>query len=171
MIVREEHPHTAGRTESLIQHYAEVRARLMGPRLVARRRPSPNVVLPIEAGCSLAEVIDVPIATTPCPLNMLAAPSWRFLVAYAAIKHAVDVSDILSPLRSRPVVAARHEAMHLCRGHISGVGLTRLGMYFGRDHTTILTSLKRYEKRKAAGSLSPLSTVFTGEAQKALPPC
>ena len=145
---------------ALLARYAEVRQRLYGPRPVARRQVAPvleTVVLPFP-------VID---ATTPVPLNLLGRSSWRFLVAYAALKHGVEVEDILSPLRSRPVVAARHEALHLCRTHMR-ISLTRLGLYFGRDHTTILTGLKRYEKRKGLLPLSPLSTVFTGENEMSL---
>jgi hypothetical protein len=166
-------PHTAGRAESLrvadmMRRYAEARARLYGPGPVRRRlvRHEPIVVVPtINEGRSLAVVPAEPVASTPCPLNMLACPSWRFLVAYAAAKHRVDRDDILSPFRGRQVTAARTEAIYLARTHVPGIGLTRLGLYFGRDHSTILTTLRRYELRKAQQQLSPLSTVFTGEGQ------
>jgi hypothetical protein len=164
------HPHTAGRAESLVQHYRDVRARLYGPRPVMRRPKAlePIVVLPILDGRSLAEFTDEPQASTPCPLNMLSPPSWRFIVAYASAKHRVGKDQVLSPFRGRQVVAARTEAIHLVRTHVPGIGLTRLGLYFGRDHSTIISTLQRYEKRNGKGTLSPLSTVFTGNSQMPL---
>lgn len=135
----------------LIRHYSEVRARLYGPRPVMRRPkpPEPIVVLPILNGRSLADFTTEPYASTPCPLNMLSPPSWRFLVAYTAAKHHVGMDQILSPFRGREIVAARSEAIHLVRSHVPGIGLTRMGQYFGRDHSTILSALRRYEIRRA----------------------
>ena len=154
------HPHPEA---ALAQHYREVRARLYGRAPVARRpQPySPPIVLPIVDGRSLADFPAEPVASTPCPLNMLTPCSWRFLVAYCSAKHRVGKDQILSPFRGRQVVAARAEAIYLVRTHIHGTGLTKLGHLFGRDHTTILSSLRRYEERKGNLALAPLSTVFT----------
>lgn len=161
------HPTQTVRGAELVQHYREVRARFYGPRPVVRRPkpPEPIVVLPILDGRSLADFTDEPQAITPCPLNMLTPPSWKFLVAYTAAKHRVGKDQVLSPFRGRQVVAARAEAIYLARTHIEGIGLTRLGLYFGRDHTTILSSLRRYEERNRKPPVSPLSTVFTDGGQ------
>jgi len=151
----------------MVRRYAEAKARLYGPRPAMRRPrpPEPIVVLPILDGRSLAEFPSEPQASTPCPLNMLACPSWRFLVAYTALKHRVGKDQILSPFRGRSVAIARAEAIHLARTHVPGIGLTRLGLYFDRDHSTILSALRRYEERNGQQQHSPLSTVFTGSGQ------
>lgn len=163
-------PHTAGRTESPVldqqrAHYAGVKARLYGrKRLVRRVVPT----LPIQGGRSLDEVTELPVAVTPTPLNMLAYPSWRFLVAYAAAKHGVDREYIVGPRRAYAIVAASDEAIYLSRTHVPGLGLTRLGIYFQRDHTSVLQAVRRYIARKGSGRLSPLSTEFTGSQPDAL---
>ena len=156
--------------DELAQHYRDVRTRLYGRAPVVRRPApySPPVVLPITDGRSLAEFPDEPMASTPCPLNMLTPCSWRFLVAYCAAKHRVGKDQILSAFRGRQVVAARAEAIYLVRTHVHGSGLMRLGHLFGRDHTTILSSLRRYEERKRNRDASTLSTVSTGTARAAL---
>lgn len=140
---------TEGKGADLIRHYAEVRARLRGTVVRVRRAPLPVATARPR---SLAEVEpELPIAVDPCPLNMLAAPSWRFLVAYCAVKHGQDRADILSASRAKPVVAARDEAIHLVRHHVPAIGVTRIGVYFGRDHSTIVSTLQRYSERKSHG--------------------
>lgn len=131
---------------ALLARYADVRARLYGPRPVVRRirPPAPVVALPIYV-----DPIDETIPAD-CPLNMLLSPSWRFLAAYAAVKHGVDKDALIGPLRKPDLVRARHEAIHLCHTHIEGVGLTKLGAYFNRDHTTILSSLRKHAERMGA---------------------
>lgn len=126
----------------LIQHYAEVRARLYGRRPVVERpipRSKPMLVIqqkPLEP---------LPEAETPVPLNMLAPCSWRFLVALAAAKHGQSVDDILSPARVLPVAQARHEAVYLIVLHTT-YSIARVARLFGRDHTTALNSLRKFPR-------------------------
>lgn len=128
---------------NLARHYADVRARLYGPRPVVRRINLPAAPMPIY--------VDPIDEATPadCPLNMLLMPSWRFLAAYAAVKHGVAKGEIVGRSRKPNVVRARNEAIHLCRTHIAGTALTRLGIYFERDHTTILSALRKHARTMA----------------------
>jgi len=123
---------------ALLARYADVRARLYGPRPVVRRINLPAAPMPIYV-----DPIDETIPAD-CPLNMLLSPSWRFLAAYAAVKHGVDKDALIGRSQKANIVRARFEAIHLCRTHIEGVGLTRLGIYFERDHTTIINSLRKH---------------------------
>ena len=61
----------------------------------------------------------------------------------------LDISSdlILSRRRSADLVTARHIAMYLAAIHC-GKTLTQLGMYMGRDHTTILHAKRSIERRK-----------------------
>jgi hypothetical protein len=132
-------PHTAVRAESLLRHYAEVRARLMG----VEPRPVPQIIaipaLPEPPPEPLPMVLD-----DGCPLNMLSLPSWRFLVALAALRGDVHPRDITGPSRVRNVCAARHDAIHLIVAH-TAYSYVRIGRLMGgRDHTTVINSLSKF---------------------------
>lgn len=112
------------------------RARLMGGSLVAPLPPQEPVVRPVQEPLD-----DLPcIMPPPCPLNMLALPSWKFLRSYVAAKHDVEVLDIESRARRVPVVKARNELCFLMQTHL-GLSLTKIGALLERDHSTILYSI------------------------------
>lgn len=77
------------------------------------------------------------------PLDMLKPCSWRFLVALAALRHGQTPKDIVGPIRSKPVTAARHEAVYLVVLH-TPYSIARIGKMFNRDHTTLLNSLAKF---------------------------
>lgn len=84
--------------------------------------------------------------TAPMPLhhtpNMLAQPSWRFIVSLVALKHGVMQREILGRGRTRGVVAARHEAMALVYRHTQA-SMPAVGRYFDRDHSSIHHALTK----------------------------
>jgi chromosomal replication initiator protein len=86
----------------------------------------------------------------PTPINFLSMPSWRFIVRYAALRHGVDDKDILGSSRVPKVSHARQEAMALVRSHTRNTSLPAVGRLFGRDHTTVLHSIRSYEARRVA---------------------
>jgi len=53
----------------------------------------------------------------------------------------VDPDALLGKTRRRPVQRARHIAIHVARYRL-GWSLPKLGKHFGRDHSTILDSLR-----------------------------
>jgi hypothetical protein len=61
----------------------------------------------------------------------------------------VPIADILGRNRRPPIAAARHEAVWRVR-LATGWSLPRLGRFFKRDHTTVLHSLRKMEKRSAS---------------------
>ncbi|MBV8797602.1 MAG: hypothetical protein JO136_21905 [Hyphomicrobiales bacterium] len=60
----------------------------------------------------------------------------------------MPIADILGRNRRQPIAAARHEAVWRVR-LATGWSLPRLGRFFKRDHTTVLHSLRKMEKRSA----------------------
>lgn len=76
------------------------------------------------------------------PFNFLAPPSWKAIVKLTSLKHRVGTQAILSKSRIRPIVAARHEAMHLIYDHC-GRGTNWVGKKFDRDHTSVLYAIKK----------------------------
>lgn len=76
-------------------------------------------------------------------------PAWKRIIGEVSAKHRITPIDLCSARRSRALAAARYEAMHRMRSEtlmsVSEIG-RRLG---GRDHTTVLHGLSRYEAAMA----------------------
>ncbi|MBR7041777.1 MAG: chromosomal replication initiator protein DnaA [Clostridia bacterium] len=71
--------------------------------------------------------------------------SARRIIDEVAAYFGVRSSDILSGKRSREVTVPRQMAIYLSR-EICYLSTTRLGEEFGRDHTTVMHSLKKAEE-------------------------
>ena len=69
----------------------------------------------------------------------------RDIIDHVARKHGVSVNDIMGRSRFPKIVAARQEAMRLV--HSTGLKLGQVGLIFKRDHSTVLTNIRRAEAR------------------------
>lgn len=98
--------------------------------------PKPPVV-PVEA---------VPIQIGHDSLDMLAGPSWRFILDLVCMKHGVGRRDILGPSHYYTICRVRYEFAWLLKFNM-GLSLTRIGQILNRDHTTILHGLRQHAKR------------------------
>ncbi|WP_082675761.1 helix-turn-helix domain-containing protein [Aureimonas ureilytica] len=72
------------------------------------------------------------------------------LIGDVAAEFSVDVGQLIGPSRATYIATARHVAIGLLLYHPTlwgpvPVSLPRVGHLFGRDHTTILNSRRRYE--------------------------
>jgi chromosomal replication initiator protein len=63
-------------------------------------------------------------------------------------KYNIKREDIVSTRRTKDIAAARHVAVYLVR-QITDMSLPNIGKIFGRDHSTILSSIDTVEKRMA----------------------
>lgn len=79
-------------------------------------------------------------------LNMLAPPSWKFLLSLAAMKHNVMQRDILGPYKDHELVAARHEAIALTYQHTL-LSTPAVGRNFNRDHSSVVHVLHKLDRR------------------------
>lgn len=61
-------------------------------------------------------------------------------------KFNVSREDIVSPKRSHDIAEARHLSIYLIR-KITDISLPSIGKIFNRDHTTVLSSINKVEKR------------------------
>jgi len=84
----------------------------------------------------------LPSAQKRLPLDMLAPCSWRFLLKLAAVRNGIPESYILGKSRKRTIAKARHDAIGLVYQHTQ-MSMPGVGKCFGRDHTTILNSLRQ----------------------------
>ncbi len=78
-------------------------------------------------------------------LNLSAAPvlnvSIDSILASTALKHNLKISDLKSTSRFRIVLNARNEAMRSLRDSL-GLSYSEIGRVFGKDHSTVMNSLK-----------------------------
>jgi chromosomal replication initiator protein len=81
-----------------------------------------------------------------------APPTMRQIVADVAEIHGVSLEDLLGPSHKRKFAEARQEAMLWCILQKRWDGLRaysspRIGAFFGRDHSTVLTGCRRAAQR------------------------
>lgn len=67
----------------------------------------------------------------------------KTVVGRVAEKHGVAVNDIMGASVRKIHIAARHEAILAVRSVNPDWGTSRLGRFFGRDHSTIWHVLKK----------------------------
>jgi len=102
---------------------------------------------------NIRSVVAMSIKWAP-PQVMPAMPTMREIVADVARRHGVTPDDIRGPSRRRSFVRPRHEAMWLMRQVRFADGSQRYSLpqiaqfLGGRDHTTVLNGVRRYEDRR-----------------------
>lgn len=84
--------------------------------------------------------VDEILAGTGQPTS--AGPDAAGIVKRVAAAFGVSAKDVLGSTRLRSVVVPRQVAMFLVR-ELCGLSLPRIGAVFGRDHTTVLHSLRK----------------------------
>lgn len=71
----------------------------------------------------------------------------RLILEEVAAKHGLQVKDITSPARTRPIVNARHEAAYRLRNE-AGLSFPQIGRLIGnRDHTSALHGVRMHSAR------------------------
>ena len=63
-------------------------------------------------------------------------------------RYHIDLVDMIGDGRNKRLVRIRRIAIYLAR-RLTGKSLTKIGNAFDRDHTTILTALKRISEARA----------------------
>jgi len=141
--------------EEMHEHYKAVRARLN------TGKPKPPVIK-VEPVFVEAQPYVPPKpepAPTPEPIVVLITPTHRILQEVAA-KHGMKVSDIKGRCQKLKYTNARHEAAYRISKELK-LSLPKIGRCMGfRDHTTILNSIRKYEKCLAK------ETELSGEASR-----
>ena len=83
----------------------------------------------------------LPDAVTITPRDRTGA-----IIEAVARKHGIDAKAILGARRTKAIVDARWEAVWEVK-KATGFSLLHLARIFNRDHTTILSSLRRYAEK------------------------
>lgn len=160
-----------GTTDTLIRHYAQVRARLYnGPaprqgvplERIIRVRPQthrPDFVPPAPAlpNVRITEetkkrVHDFLVVAQENRAEVFDPGHWLEVIDQVCAKHSLTRAELLSSRRSRPLVIARHEAMYRMSKETT-MSLPAIGRRMGgKDHSTVLSGIRRHKQRmEAAG--------------------
>lgn len=128
------------------------------PKVKARGRrtpppaPAPVVFLPafLPKREPLPEVVPPPAEAAFGPGKEPKPFSSAEILRQVAWKHHSNVAEIISPVRSKVVVLARHEAMYRLRTerHLSW---GQIGKMMNRDHTTALHGYRVHKARLGGG--------------------
>jgi len=122
---------------ALSDHYKAVRARLNGG-LPTRRAAYVSIAPPPEPE---------PPAPEPAPLAFQYTMSAAKRIAQAAlVPHGMTWTEAMGPSRTLPYTAARAAVYKALRKH--GWSLMKIGIFCGRDHTTIMNALHPRKDRK-----------------------
>ena len=70
--------------------------------------------------------------------------NWRSIAAEVCEARKVPLKEVFSPSRYAPTVAARHEIMWRLRRETK-LSFYQIGDYLGRDHSTVLLSVRKWE--------------------------
>lgn len=137
---------------AMMAHYRAVLHRRDNPRTF-KNKPVPVPAKPVERApppppSPVTWVLDASPETLVLYDTIVNAPVWSpkakaaHLVQQVAAKHSVTVDDIMGKSRRRYIVRARQEAMAVIYTEFPMWSLPIIGKYFGRDHTTVLHSVK-----------------------------
>lgn len=156
----------------LLRHYDEVRARLLNPRPVVgapkppeppepdapapapAARPEPHLAVDVRAPRAPGEMgVEDEEPSFPRDPNrerdwIVLAPRVLMAEIFEAVCRHYDVSsvDVLSQRREKRVMRPRLVVYYLCH-KLTIRSVTQIGQFLGgRDHTSILSGLKRVEK-------------------------
>ena len=91
------------------------------------------------------EIYDFPIG--PRQPERAATPSSQEIIEWVATYHGFSVPAVIGPSRHAPLVRVRDVAVWCCRA-LTGASLPAIAKRFGgRDHTTLIDSLRRVNER------------------------
>ena len=121
--------------ERVDSNIRELEGALSNCQLLAKVEKSPVITYSIARDA----IKDFAHEPTGAPISA------RRIIDEVAAYFGVRSSDILSGKRSREVTVPRQMAIYLSR-EICYLSTTRLGEEFGRDHTTVMHSLKKAEE-------------------------
>jgi hypothetical protein len=95
------------------------------------------------------EIAQLPPARTVfekwgAPITLIGPPSSKTILRLVSLKHGVNTSDLMGPLKTVALVKARDHAIALIYTHCRYLSLPTIGrMLGGRHHTSILHTLRK----------------------------
>jgi len=90
------------------------------------------------------------------PSNITVPSRVKDVVLKMCDKYGLTPSDIFGPSRKKPIPTARGETYY--RLYEIGFTLTQMGYYFGRDHTTVVYSMAKWQNANGMPKLTNYTT-------------
>ena len=120
---------------ALSDHYKAVKARLNGgpPRAPGAIAPPPE------------PEPEPPVAELPPASFQYTMSAARRIAQAALVPHGMTWTDAMGPSRTLPYTTARADVYKALRKH--GWSLTKIAIYCGRDHTTVLNAIDPRKER------------------------
>jgi hypothetical protein len=133
---------------ALSDHYKAVRARLnSGPP--ARRAAYVSIAPPEpepEPEPQAPEPEPPPVAELPPASFQYTMSAARRSAQGALVPHGMTWTDAMGPTRTLPYTHARADVSKALRKH--GWSLKKIGLFCGRDHTTVMNALQPKDRTK-----------------------
>jgi hypothetical protein len=91
-----------------------------------------------------------PLSADGEPVEIISiVPRWKRILQEVSSKHRVTIEEIISHRRNVPAMTARREAIWRIKNETT-LSYPQIGKKFGgRDHSTIIHALKKYEEAMA----------------------
>lgn len=132
--------------ENFQEHYKSVRARLWPTKAavvhVNERKPeTPNATCAQPA--QLRPSLTPPVARDILSIATPRDDAMEF-VREVAEKHGASLAEVMSHRRSHRIVMARHACYIEVRKAFPSWTYTKIGRFFGKDHSTVFHCIKKY---------------------------
>lgn len=127
------------------------RKKLFGQKYNIERERAARAETKAQADASIGKFVDQRTQELAEALSRPKLSAKDVATAFAA-ERGFMWSEIISNSRNYELVAIRHGAIWEVREAFPALTLTQLGRIFSRDHTTILHSLRRTEKKMREGN-------------------
>lgn len=145
--------------QELLQHYAQVRARLMNP---------PNGIKPPKLRLvvkndkpRLPHKLDKVRYTHPIGPELpsklqldgveIVTPTAKAILFEVARKHGLSPVELVGNRRQKNIIAARFEAIVRIADEKPDWSLVQIGNFFNRDHTTVLHAIRKVKGTERDG--------------------
>lgn len=136
----------------LRDHYAALKRKFNGPRMINYvTMPQSKKAIVIEEEKPKRKLSTIPEHLLEQyrngPVNRKREAVKKIIQEVGEV-HGLTKNQIFSSSRKKNLVAARHEVMYRVR-HEVGMSYIEMGMYFNKDHTTIINSVFKHKERMA----------------------
>ena len=119
----------------------------------ATHRADPDGVVSLDLPAGTVEIVVVKEGLAPASVSVELRPGEARTITIALVQReaaraaGIEVSDLIGPSRSAKPLQARQLAIYLSR-ELTPSSLPEIGREFGgRDHTTVLSSVRRVDQR------------------------
>ena len=137
----------------LRNHYAALKRKFNGPRMINYVTiPQPKKVAVHEEEKPKRKLSTIPEHLLEQyrngPVNKKREAVKKIIQEVGEV-HGLTKNQIFSVSRKKHIIAARHEVMYRVRNEV-GMSYIEMGIYFNKDHTTILNSVYKHSQRLKA---------------------